>query len=169
MKTQTMTIDPAIVERFLEGPRIAVVGASDDPKNFGRTILRALRDHGVAAVAVHPRCAEVDGQPCYPDVASVPGRPDGALVMVHRDKAAGVVDECARIGVKRVWLFQGIGGAGSVSAEAVDAARRHGIEVVAGACPLMFLEPVGWFHRLHRGVRRAKGTFVPAAADEASP
>lgn len=42
--------------------------------------------------------------------------------------------------------------------------RSHGYDVVAGACPLMFLEPVGWFHRVHRAVRRANGALVARAA-----
>jgi hypothetical protein len=37
------------------------------------------------------------------------------------------------------------------------------VAVVEGACPLMFLEPVGWFHRAHRGIRRIKGDFRTAA------
>ena len=28
--------------------------------------------------------------------------------------------------------------------------RDAGVQVIDGACPLMFAEPVGWIHRLHR-------------------
>lgn len=44
-----------------------------------------------------------------------------------------------------------------MSPEAVALCREHGIEVVDGACPLMFSEPVGWFHRVHRVGRRLTG------------
>src|SRR3954471_9698322 len=68
-------------EAFLRLPRLAVVGASDDPPNFGRTIYRELRGAGRDVVAVHPTATTVDGDPCHPDLASVPGELDGVIVM----------------------------------------------------------------------------------------
>jgi hypothetical protein len=41
-------------------------------------------------------------------------------------------------------------GRGAVSDEAVARCREAGVEVVAGACPFMFDEPVRGVHRLHR-------------------
>jgi uncharacterized protein len=147
-------IERAAVERFLEERHIAVVGASDDDRNFGKTIVRELRKRDYDVVAVNRNATSVDGTPCYPDVAALPDDIDGVIVMVGRDKAAGVVRECAARGVKRVWLFKGLGSPGSVSDDAVQACDTYGIDVVAGACPLMFLEPVGWFHRVHRALAR---------------
>jgi hypothetical protein len=51
-----------------------------------------------------------------------------------------------------------------VSEEALAVAHEHGLEVVAGACPLMFLEPVGWIHRVHRAARRMKRDVSTAAS-----
>lgn len=149
-------IDPARARSFLEAGRIAVIGASDDERNFGRTVCRALREQDREVVAVHPSAAGSDGAPGYPSLDSVPGPIDTAIVMVPADRAADVVTECVALGVPRIWLFKGLG-PGSVSAEAVQVARDAGAEVVAGACPLMFLEPVRGVHRFHRGVRRARG------------
>ncbi len=151
------------VRAFLSHHRYAVVGASDAKDNFGRTIYRELRAHGYEPVAVNPNAETVEEDPCYPDLASVPGDLDGVIVMVHRDRSADVVRQCAALGVPRVWLFQGAGGASAVSDEAVQLCHEHGIDVVAGACPLMFLEPVAWFHRIHRGVRHLKGSLVSAS------
>jgi hypothetical protein len=144
---------------FLTGHRIAVVGVSDDKANFGRTVYRALRERGYEVVPVNPSADTVAGDPCYPDVEAVPGALDGVVVMVGADRSADVVRACVRRGVGRVWLFKGLGGAGSVSDDAIELCERHGIDLVAGACPLMFLEPVGWFHRVHRGARRASGSL----------
>jgi len=36
--SQHTTVRQSVVDDFLAGHRIAVIGASDDPKNFGRTI-----------------------------------------------------------------------------------------------------------------------------------
>lgn len=153
------SVDLGAVQRFLAQHRIAVVGASADRRNFGNTVYRAFRDHGYEVVAVNPAGVAVEGDVCHPDLDSVPGELDGAVVMVNRSVAAEVVRACARRGVTRVWLFKGVGGPGAVSEEALEACRAAGMDVVAGACPLMFLEPVGWFHRVHRTVRRSRGAL----------
>ena len=150
-------IEQAKVDEFLAQHRIAVVGASDDKQNFGGTILRALREHGYDAVGVNPNATTAAGVPCWPDLASVPGQVDGVIVMVPAETSANVARGAIARGVTRVWLFRGIGGRGAVTDEAVALCREHGVDVVAGACPLMFLEPVGLGHRMHRSVRRLKG------------
>jgi predicted CoA-binding protein len=156
-------IDPRDAEEFLAQHRIAVVGASDEPSSFGRTICKELRDHGYEAVAVHPTAPTVLDAPAYPDLASVPGPLDGAIVMVHHEQAADVVRACIAAGVPRVWLFKGVGGAGAVSDEAVALCHDHDLPVVAGACPLMFLEPVGLVHKVHRGIRHLNGSLARSA------
>lgn len=156
-------VQQSVVDAFLAGHRIAVIGASDDPKSFARTIYTELKAHGYEPVAVHPNAGSVDGDPAHSDLASVPGHLDGAIVMVSAEHAVDVVGECIDGGIEKIWLFQGLGGPGAVSEEAVRACADAGVDVVPGACPLMFLEPVGWFHRLHRSARRGRRTLVVAS------
>ena len=145
--------------QVLSGRRIAVVGASDDKASFGKTIYTELRAHGYEVFAVNPHCGTVAGDRCYAAVGAVPGRLDGAIVMVGKDRAIDVVRDCAEHQVPKVWLFKGIGAPGSVSDEAIQLCEQNGIDVVPGACPLMFLEPVGWAHKLHRGIRHLNGSL----------
>ena len=77
------------VTSFLAQPRITVVGASDEKSNFGGAIYRALKAHGHEVVAVNPNAQQVDGDPSYPDLASVPGALGGVLVMVKPADAVG--------------------------------------------------------------------------------
>lgn len=155
-------IDPAQATAFLSAGRIAVVGASNEPKNFGHTILEALTDHGIDSVAVHPEAISVSGRPCYPDLHSIPDAVDGVIVMVPKDAALQVVRDCKERGISRVWLFKGAG-PGSVSDEAIRFCDEHGISVVAGACPLMFLEPVSGVHKVHRALRRVNRSLAKTA------
>jgi predicted CoA-binding protein len=150
-------IEQTTVDSFLAQSRIAVVGASDEKQNFGGAVLRALRDHGYDAVGVNPKTTTAAGVPCWPDLARVPGPVDGVIVMVPAESSADVVRAAIARGVTQVWLFRGIGGRGAVTEEAVALCREHDVNVVEGACPLMFLEPVGLAHRVHRSVRRMKG------------
>ena len=159
---ETLTITPASVDGFLAGHHLAVVGASDESSSFGRTIVEALADHGYDVVAVHPTSGPVAGQPCHRTLADVPGDLDGVIVMTSAEAATEVVRDCLDLGVDHVWLFKGLGGTGALSDDAVRLCREHDIEVVAGACPLMFLEPIGWFHKLHRAARHLRGDLADA-------
>jgi predicted CoA-binding protein len=151
-------IDREMAKQFLASGRIAVIGPSDDPKNFGGAVLRAMADHGIEVIAVNPNHDEVAGHTCYHAIGEVPGDLDGVLVMVSGRAAVDAVGDAVAHHVPRVWLFKGIGGAGAVSPEAVELCKEHDTPVVAGACPLMFLEPVKGVHRLHRGLRRLNGS-----------
>jgi uncharacterized protein len=142
--------DRTVIDDFLAHKRLAVVGVSrNNPKAFANAVLDGLREHGYDMVAVHR------DDPVAADV-------DGVIVMVNAQAARQVVRDYVDAGVARVWLHKGVG-PGAVSDEAVSYCKEHGVAVVEGACPLMFLEPVGWFHRAHRGIRRIKGDFRTAA------
>jgi hypothetical protein len=152
--TRVPDVDVAMVERFFAAPRIVMIGATDDPKKFGTTIHRALVEHGHEVVPVNPRRATVGGLPCLPDLRSVSGEVDAVLVMLTGPAAYEAVRECVLRDVSTVWLFRGVGSPGAWSPEAVALCREHGVGVIAGACPLMFLGPVTGAHQVHLRVRR---------------
>lgn len=157
------TIDARAAREFLGLGRIAVVGVSADERRFGNVVYRAMLDHGIDAVPVHPTAGTVAGNACYPDLASVPGDIDGVVVMVKAERAKDVIRQCEARGIAKVWLFKGLGGSGAVSDETLALCRHYGIDPVPGACPLMFLEPVGFAHRVHRGARRLNQSLVTTA------
>lgn len=154
------TVTSSQVDSFLALRRIAVVGASDGHDSFGRTIVHELHRHGHEVVPVNPHVEQVDGLECRPSLAEVPGGVDGVVVAVPATAAVGVVQECIDLGIEHVWLFKGIGGPGALSDEAVALCEAHGIDVIPGACPLMFLEPVGVVHRLHRAYLHHHGEIA---------
>jgi uncharacterized protein len=145
-----------VVDDFLDQDRLAFVGVSHEPKEFSAAVYRELKQHGYDLHPVNPHATEIDGDPCVADVAALPDGIDGAIVMVPAVASAGVVQECVDRGIPRVWLHRGAGPS-SVSDEAVALCREHGIEVVDGACPMMFMEDASWFHRVHRWERKVTG------------
>jgi predicted CoA-binding protein len=144
------------IDSFLSCRRIAVVGVSRTPKDFSRQVLRAFVERGYEAVPVNPAGGEVDGRPVARCVGEVQPPPEAALLMTPPAATDQVVRECAEAGVKRVWMHHG-GGRGAVSPEAVSFCRERGIEVVDGECPFMFLPATGWFHGVHRFLKRLGG------------
>jgi hypothetical protein len=142
----------AMIDGFLAERTLAFVGVSRDPRSFSRIALRELRAKGHRLLPVNPALGEVEGLRCYPSLAALDEKVGAALVMVAPAASEQVVREAAACGIRRVWLQR----TGS-SAGAVRAAEELGVALIHGECILMFAEPLGWFHRLHRGVRRLFG------------
>ncbi len=131
------TLKEAAAE-FLSQDRIAVAGVSRDPKQSANLNYRRLRAKGYEVFAVNPNADEVEGDRCYHTLREIPGGVEAVLVFTPPGAAAAVVQECAQLHVSRVWLHRAFG-EGSVSPEAIAIARREGIALIDGACPLMFI------------------------------
>ncbi len=140
---------PAPIAEFLAGERLAVAGVSRSGRLPANAIFRRLREVGYRVSPINPTTDEVEGVTCYPDVASLPDVPDGVVIATHPDVAAGVVEQCAERGVRRIWFHRSFGD-GSVSEEAVQACERLGLDPIVGGCPMMFCGKVDVVHRCMR-------------------
>jgi uncharacterized protein len=136
----------SIVNEFLGQRRLAMVGVSHQPKDFSRMLFRAFRERNFDVVPVNPGTSEVEGQHCYSRVQDIRPAVDTALLMTAPAVTDRVVKDCADAGITRVWMYRG-------SPSAVAFCEAHGMTVIAGECPMMFLPKVGWVHRLHRWVK----------------
>jgi acyl-CoA synthetase (NDP forming) len=87
---------------LLRPSSVAVIGASANPEIISGLPQRILAQHGYtgAVYPVNPRHPEIDGVPCFPDIGSVPGPVDVALIVVNADRVAAVVDQCGAAGVR---------------------------------------------------------------------
>lgn len=139
----------AAIDDFLAQDHLAFVGASRNTKEFANSVYRHLRDGGRTMVPVHRGADSIENDPCAASIADVPDPVDGIVIMVPADSMADVAREAVARGIPRVWLHRGAGQP-PVPQEAVDACREAFLVVIDGACPLMFDEPVGGMHRLHR-------------------
>ena len=137
------------IHDFLAQKRIAVVGVSKDPADFSRYVFRELERRHYDVVPVNRLGGTLEGRPCYARVQDIWPPVDGALLMTPPLSTDEVVKDCAQAGVSRVWMHRGVGGTGAVSETAAAFCRQQGIDVVAGACPLMFLRRPGFPHNLH--------------------
>ena len=155
------------IDSFLSGRRLALVGVSTRAGDLSRIILRELTAHGYDMVPIRPGAAEIDGKPAFARMKDVPGHLDGAILMTPPAVTAAVVRECPDAGVTRVWMHRGVGH-GAVSDEAVAFCEAHGIEVVAGECPLMFVDGTG-VHGTHAALRKLIGTYPDAVPRDAAP
>jgi predicted CoA-binding protein len=157
-----IVIDHDMINRFLDLQRIAVVGVSRDRRQIANAIAHRLSDGGRIVYAVNDAAdtETLDGLPAVRHLAELPGPVDGVLVVVPAARAAAVVREALEVGITKIWLHRGLGPS-AVSDEALALARGRA-EIVPGACPLMFLEPVRGVHRLHRRLAGAAPRRQPA-------
>ncbi len=130
------------IQDFLEQKRFAMVGVSRHDKDFSRALFRELRGRGYDVIPVNPNVSEIEGQHCFPHVRDIEPAVEGALLLTAAEMTEAVVHECVAAGVHRIWMHRGAG-QGAVNPDAVEFCRQHGISVIPGECPFMFLENAG--------------------------
>ena len=152
-----------MVQDFLAQKKIAVVGVSDKRETGCNMAYNKFKDSGYQVYAVNPRIATYDGAPCYPDLKSIPEKPDAVFILANPKVTDEIVQQCVDLGVKHVWMHCMMGtkpglaaSITSVSQEAVEKARQNGIAVIPGSCPNQFLKP-DFSHAMMRGMWRLFG------------
>jgi uncharacterized protein len=138
----------ADIDGFLAHHRIAVVGVSRNPQDFSRALFRELSARGYDVVPVNPLAETLEDHACFQRVQAINPPVEAALLITSPAETEKVVHDCAEAGIRGVWMHSG-GGKGSVSPVAVAFCREHGMRVVEGQCPFMFLPNTQWFHRAH--------------------
>lgn len=151
-----MAMMPSSVAEFLAGKRFAVAGVSRSPGQAANAVYRKLRGSGFEVFPVNPNANEVEGAHCYPNLGSIPGSIDRLVIATHPNVSADLVRRCAALGIRHVWLHRSFG-QGSVSPEAIQECKAHGIQCIEGGCPLMYCEPVDLGHRCFRWWLRMGG------------
>jgi predicted CoA-binding protein len=152
-----------LVQDFLSQEKIAVVGVSDQRDTGCNLAYRKFKENGYAVSAVNPRITSFEGDTCYPDLKSIPEKPDAVFILTNPKVTENVVQQCVDLGIQHVWMHCLMGtkpglaaSMTSVSQEAVQLCREHGIKVIPGSCPNQFLKPdIG--HAIMRGMFRTIG------------
>jgi predicted CoA-binding protein len=108
---------------------IAVVGLSPNPARPAHRIAKALQGFGYRIIPVRPKVESVLGEKAYASLSEVPERIDLVDVFRAAEHVGPIVEECLRLGLKRLWLQEGI-----VNEEAAARARAGGMTVVMDRC-----------------------------------
>jgi hypothetical protein len=143
---------------FLAQKRIAMIGVSRNPKDFSVMLLEEFRKRGYHMVPVNPNAREVLGLACFARVQDIQPAVDAALLMTTAEVTDTVIADCAAAGIRRVWMYRA-GGKGAVSEKAVAFCQEHGINIIPGECPFMFLPGIGGVHKFHGFIRKIFGTY----------
>ena len=138
------------IEDFIAAEPIAMVGVSRNPKKFGFTAFRELKEKGMNIIPVNPHAEMIHGTKAYPDLKSLPDNVKGLLVMTQKSQTPGVIREAKEKGFKQIWIQQM-----SENDDALKELEGSDINCITGQCILMHYKP----HSIHKFHGRLKKFF----------
>jgi predicted CoA-binding protein len=141
------------IEEFITSEPIALVGVSRNPKKFGYTAFKELKEKGMKIIPVNPAADEILGEKSYPNITDLPREVRGIIVMTKKDLTAGIVREAKEKGIKQIWIQQM-----ADSKEALDELKDTDINLIKGECILMHYKPHS-IHKFHRAINKFFGKF----------
>jgi len=121
--------DEEVVELLKSAKTVAVVGISHKEDRDSYKVAKYLKEHGYKIIPVNPKYKEVLGEPCYPDLKSVPEKIDVVDIFRNIDAIPGIVDEAINVGAGAVWMQLGL-----AHNESAEKARQAGLKVVMNKC-----------------------------------
>jgi acetyl coenzyme A synthetase (ADP forming)-like protein len=131
----------ASLDCILRPRAIAVIGASRMSDTIGHQIFANLLRYGFtgAVYPVNPNATSIQSVRAYPDVGSLPERPDLAIIVVPKDRVLGVAEGCGQAGIPGLVVisagFREVGGVGvDRERQLVDIVRRYGMRMVGPNC-----------------------------------
>ena len=141
------------IEAFLKLKSIAVLGYSSQGNQPANAIYKKLKDNNYQVFAVNPKADQIKDVPCYSDLKSIPESVQGAVLCTPASAAEQAVEECTQQHINHLWMHTGMG-PGSYQPEAFEKAKKLGLEVIPGGCPMMYIKPdifhkcMGWLKKL---------------------
>lgn len=152
-----------LVQDFLAQKKIAIVGVSDKRETGCNLAYTKFKENGYQVFAVNPRISSFNGDACYPDLKSLPEKPDAVFLLTNPKVTEQVIQQCVDLGIKHVWMHCMMGtkpglaaGMTSVSQSAVEMCKANGIAVIPGSCPNQFIKP-DFAHGMMRGLWKMLG------------
>jgi uncharacterized protein len=142
------------IQTFIDGKRIALVGASRKGGKMGNTVLKELTERGYMISLVHPEAESIDGQKCHSDLQALVGQVDGVIVNVPPEKSLQVLKDASEAGIKNVWVQMG-----ASSAEVEQLGNDLGLNVTTGKCILMYAGEVTSIHKVHQWLWKLIGQY----------
>ncbi len=140
------------IDEFIASEPIALVGVSRNPKKFGFSAFRELKEKGMNIIPVNPHADEIHGVKVYPDIKGLPSDTKGLIIMTQKSQTAAIAREARERGIKQIWIQQMC-----ESQEALKELEGSDINFITGQCILMHYKPhsIHKFHgRLNKFFRR---------------
>ncbi len=120
---------------------VAVIGATERKRSVGRTVMTNLTQGGFegSIYPVNPIQDSILGLKAFPNVASLPEKPDLAVIITPPKTVPGIIKECVDVGVRGAIIisagFKETGAEGAALEKQIIAeARRGNLRIVGPNC-----------------------------------
>jgi len=136
------------LQKLFNPATIAVIGATEKEGTFGRAVLEnALASGNRTVYPVNPNRKTVLGAPCWPDIGSLPGPVDLAIVATPASTVPGIVNACGKAGVEGLIViaagFRETGDAGRrLEEEILQMNKPYGMRIIGPNCLGIMRPPV---------------------------
>jgi acyl-CoA synthetase (NDP forming) len=138
-----MNLTPTDFQKFFNPAQVAVIGVSTGDYKFGGTsFLMKLQQGGFRGklYPINPKAKEIRGLKAYPDLFSLPGVPDLAIVCVAAGLVPSILEDCARIGLQHIHILTsgfketGLEEGRLLEDRMVAIARDNGLRIIGPNC-----------------------------------
>ena len=139
------------LESLFQPASIVLIGASDQPDSLGTVILRNLQGAGFKGPIwmVNPKRPRIGGQLVWPDVASLPGVPDLAVICTPANTVPGLIAALGEKGTRcAIVISAGLhanapDGLRTLQQAMLDAARPYLLRVLGPNCIGLMIPGIG--------------------------
>ncbi len=141
------------IGEFLDSEPLALVGVSRNPRKFGFTAFKELRDKGMNVIPVNPFADKLYNTDVFHDVKSLPENIRGIIIMTKKEATAGIIKDALAKGIKQIWIQQG-----SESSDALRELDGSDANFITKQCILMHYKPNN-IHKFHAKLKKFFGFF----------
>lgn len=142
------------IQQFLAPKKLAVAGASRNPKKFGGSVVKDLKERGFELFPVNPNAEEIQNLKCYKNIADLPADVKHLLILTPKEKTMETAKQAVHKKMDMVWIQQM-----SETPEAIAILEEAGIPLIHKKCIYMFAEPVKGPHSFHRFLVKVFGRY----------
>ena len=128
---------------------VALIGASSDTKKYGYWTAKSLIDNKFQGEIhlISRSGGEILGQPTYPDILSVPGEVDLAIIAIAPKHILPIIEQCVEKGVKTgIVVSTGFGETGpegkEIERRMLEIARKGNMRIMGPNCMGMYSSAV---------------------------
>lgn len=133
-------LQESALEKFFNPRSVVVVGAAREEGKVGHVIFdNLLKEFSGPVYPVNPKADFIHSHRCYPDLASLPGPAELAVIVIPSKFVPKILEECGAAGIRNVVIISagfketGIDGA-RLEKEASEIAAKHGIRFIGPNC-----------------------------------
>lgn len=132
---------------FLANDPIAAAGVSRNPKKFGYSVFKELREKGLNLIPINPNTDEIDGVKTVNSVTELSEDVKALYITTGKENTLEVVRQAKEKGIKHIWIQQT-----SDTPEALAVFKDSDVNLIYKQCILMHHKPHS-FHKFHRSIK----------------